>query len=240
MILLIGLAAGLPVNIVSNPSIVWVGQEANITVNTTLNNTLVNFSTTLGNLSANSNYTDSSGIATIRLNSTIAGIATVNASVGSEFNTTNVTFLAGEPVKIDANISQNPLIAGNNTIVNLTAYDHYDNVNLSASFILNFQMFDTLGNRMSEMNITRTPYTYTQIDNNQTDLILTNFSDNSSGVVLGINSTVAGNITITANIENITSSFNITFNPGEIYDFNVYCEDTTCDTHCEPDCQYYR
>lgn len=226
LVLLIGLAAGL--DIVSDPSLVWVGQEANITVNAA-NDTLVNFSTTLGNLSANSNYTNSSGIATIRINSTVAGIAFVNASIESDYNITNVTFLAGTPVKIDTDISQNPLIAGNNTMVNLTAYDQYDNVNLSASFILNFQMFDIIGNKMSEMNLTRTPYTYTQIDNNRTDLILTNFSDNSSSVVLGINSTVAGNITITANIENITSSFNITFNPGEVYDFNIYCEDITCD-----------
>jgi len=58
----------------------------NITVlvldnSTPQNNTLVNLTTTLANLSAASAYTDGSGMAVVRVNSTIAGIATVNASV---------------------------------------------------------------------------------------------------------------------------------------------------------------
>lgn len=215
---IIRLAAGLEVEIVSYPSLTTVNGEVNISVtvsdnSTPLNNTLISFNTTLGNLSAASVLTNSSGMATIRLNSTIIGIATINASIGSVYNITTVTFLAGEPVKIEFNISQNPLVVGNATTVNLTAYDMYNNVNSTANIIFDVGIFDASGENIKEVNFTRTPYTITKLDYDRSNLNLTNFSDNSSNIFLVINSTASGNFTITAITENITSSFNITFTP---------------------------
>ena len=215
LVLLIGLAAGLTVNIVSNPSQVRVGQETNITVNATLNDTLINFSTTLGNLSANSNITNSSGIATIRINSTVAGIATVNASAGSDYNFTNVTFIAESPLYIDMNISQNPLVAGNTTNVTFTSYDQYGNENSTAAMDINITITDISGNFINSMNFTRFPTNITELQVNRTDVVLKN-KTGYSGVVLQINSTLAGYINITATSNNKTNYTNITFIPAAL------------------------
>lgn len=216
IVLLIGLAAGLNVDIVSNPSQVMVGGESIITV-ATINDTLINFTTTpfgFGNLNVTSATTDSSGYAAVKINSTVAGIATINASVGSDYNTTNVTFIAGMPDHIDVNVSQYLLVVGNTAMVNLTAHDIYDNTNSTVNFTLYIEIFDILGNKINETNITRTPpYNMTYLNCNQTVLSLINSTNTSSGMLLEVNSTLSGNVTITAIADNISSSFNITFTP---------------------------
>ena len=214
LISLIGLAAGLTINIISNPPQARVGQDAEITVNATLNDTLVNFSTTLGNLSADSNITNSSGIATIKINSTVAGIATVNASAGSDYNFTNVTFIAESPSYIDVNVSQNALVAGNITNVTFISYDQYGNVNSTATMEINISITDILGNLINSTNFTRSPSNITELQVNSTNVVLNDTGE--PGVVLRINSTLAGYINITATSNNKTSYTNITFIPADL------------------------
>jgi Mg-chelatase subunit ChlD len=215
IIMLTGLAEGVNVEISSYPSQTTVGGNASINV-ITVNNTIVNFTTTLGNLNASSAMTNSLGNATIIINSTASGIAIVNASVGSDYNTTNVTFLPEKPARIDVNVSQNTLVVGNTTIVNLIAYDQYNNTNSTANLTLNIQISDILGEVINQVNITGTPYVLTQLVANRSNVTLTNSISNTSNILLSINSTVAGNITITATAENITNTFNITFTPAAL------------------------
>ena len=221
IVLLIGIAAGLNLDIVSDPSQITVGGESNISVNVTDNgsvqpNITVNFtSTPFGILNATSAITNSTGYATVKINSTVAGIATVNASVGSDYNTTNVTFIAGNPDHIDVNVSQYSLIVGNSTIVNLSAHDIYDNTNSTVNFTLNIEIFDTLGAKINETNITQTSYAM-MLECNRASL--TNYSTGniSSNMSVSINSTISGNVTITAIAGNKTRSLNITFAPAAL------------------------
>jgi Mg-chelatase subunit ChlD len=228
-----GLAAGMVVEITSNPVQTTVGGWANISVrvldnSTPQNNTLVNFTATLGNLSAVSAYTNSSGMATIRINSTTSGMATINASAGGVYNTTNVTFLAEKPALIDINATQNPLVAGNITIVNLTAYDQYNNINSTVNLTINILISDILGEIKHNVNITRAPCTLTELAANQSSVNLMNFTQVNSSILLSINSTIAGNATITAYAENTTGIFNITYTPSALYSisYNPYSEIT--------------
>lgn len=232
IILLISLASGF-IGIVPYPSQITVGENASIDV-ITFNNTTVNFTTTLGNLNASSAMTNSLGNATLIINSTISGIATVNASVGSDYNTTNVTFLPDKPARIEINISQNPLVVGNTSIVILTLYDMYNNINSTAEVDINISIVDVLGKMSYSRNITRIP-------SNISELVIDNFNDHievnltndtnisSLQIFLKINSTLAGQINITANSNGVTNSTDITFIPAEVNDLIVYCEGDTCD-----------
>jgi len=247
IVLLIGIAAGLNLDIVSTPSQITVGGEANITVNVgndsvPQENITVNFTTTPpGILSENSASTDSSGVATITVNSTVAGIATINASVGSDYNSTNVTFLPDKPARIDVNVSQNTLVVGNTSFVALTLYDIYNNINSTAEVDINISIVDVLGKMNYSENFTRIPSNLTglqitrvpsnppddpidQIGVNQTND--TNIS--SLQVVLQINSTLAGYINVTASSKGVTNSTNITFIPAEVNDLLMYCVGDTC------------
>jgi len=223
---LCGSAMAVDVEITSDPARTTVDKIANIYVlvldnSTPQNNTLVNFTTDLGNLSVASAYTNSSGIATVWINSTAAGNATINASVGSIFNTTNVIYLAGKPVSIDIDVTQDQLVVGNTTIVNLIPYDKYNNVNSTVNLTINITIPDIRGEILHQVNITRAPFTLTNLVVNKSTATLVNSTHGSSNVLLSINSTLAGNITLTANAENITSTTNITFTPEGINSFSV-------------------
>ncbi|MGB8216798.1 MAG: VWA domain-containing protein [Candidatus Methanoperedens sp.] len=209
-------AAGVNVKVASYPSQITVDESANISIFINQSGTSVNITTNLGNLSAASAITNLSGYATVRINSTATGIATVNASVGGVYNTTNVTFLAGKPAFIGVNVTQNLLVVGNTTVVNLTAYDQYNNKNSTANLTLNIQISDVLGDIKNQTNINGTPYVLTQLVYDHGNVTLTNSISNTSNILLGINSTLAGNITITAKAENTTNTFNITFMPAAL------------------------
>lgn len=228
-----GVAAGMVVEIASYPSQATVGGWANISVRVLdnsipQNNTPVNFTATLGNLSAASAYTNSSGTAMIWINSTATGIATINASVVDAYNTTNVTFLAGKPASIDINATQNLLVVDNTTIVNLTAYDQYNNINSTVNLTINILISDIPGKIKHDVPITRSPYTLTELAANQSNVNLTNSTQENSSVLLSINSTIAGNVTITAYAENTTGIFNITYTPAALssISYNPYLEIT--------------
>ncbi|MCZ7369452.1 MAG: VWA domain-containing protein, partial [Candidatus Methanoperedens sp.] len=235
-IMLTGLAAGVDVEISSYPSQTTVDESVNISVqvldnSTPQDNTLINFTTTLGSLGTTSAYTDSSGMATTRINSTISGVATINASVGAVYNTTNVTFFPGEPAFIAVNVTQNPLVVGNATVVNLSAYDQYNNTNSTANMTLNIQIFDILGETINQVNITRASFALTHLVADRSSVTLVNSTSNSSSILLNINSTVAGNITITAKVGNTTNTFNITFTPAALSYISVdYYKECTVNT----------
>ncbi|MHC1571838.1 MAG: VWA domain-containing protein [Methanosarcinales archaeon] len=239
--LLCGLAVGLEIEIIPESIETPVGDSVNVTI-TVLNNstpqknTLVNLTTSLGNLSAESAYTNGSGMAVVWVNSTIAGIATVNASVNATYNTTNVSFTPGTPSSIETSLSQNPIRAGNKTRVNLTAYDEYQNVNTTADVRLNLTIRDILGEITEYVEITRAPGTLTEIFVNysagseegesEVNLRLTNKTDaTSSNVSLFINSTLAGNFTLTATAGSATKTTKITYTPAAPHTMAVSYDD---------------
>ncbi|VVB92804.1 von Willebrand factor type A domain protein [uncultured archaeon] len=143
---------------------------------------------------------------------------------------------AGVPAFIDVNVTQNQLVVGNATVVNLTAYDQDNNINSTADIDINISITDVPGKLNYTVNITKTPsnLTGTELEVNQTgvniaDINITDLNMTSPGVVLSINSTLAGYININVSSNNLTNSTYITFVPAEIYDFDVFCDGLTCD-----------
>lgn len=213
------LANAIDVEITSEVKQSVVGEGVNISIrvfndSTPLNNTLVNFTTTLGNLSKTTAYTNESGIAVVRLNSTLAGIAIVNVSVYNAYNTTNISFIAGAVSLILVDISHNPVLAGNITLLNYTLYDRYYNVNTTANLFFNITIKDVLGELTHEINVTAQPHSIIMLTANHSSVNFTTYHTNNSDIELIINSTIAGNISTIAKVESITNITSIIYTPA--------------------------
>ncbi|MCD4845508.1 MAG: VWA domain-containing protein [Methanosarcinales archaeon] len=236
---LLGPASGLEVEITTSHSSYTVADNIGIYVkildnSTPQNNTLVNFTTTLGNLSATSKYTNSSGIATVNINSTISGNAFVQATTGTDCNTTNITFIADSPTSISINPDQDPLIVGNYSQVHIIPYDQYLNVNNTVNMSLNIRIYDIIGETLYQCNLTRAPYTYTHITINQAGVTITDSSHNTSSILFIINSTIARNVYLNATTSSITNTSIITFTPAAPYSLTtLYDDEYTVNTSSE-------
>ncbi|WP_321419992.1 VWA domain-containing protein [uncultured Methanomethylovorans sp.] len=211
-----------------------------VTENSTpLSNMAVNFITNLGTLNSVSTLTNASGYGQVFLRSTDSGIATLNASIGSTSNTTNITFSPLSSKSIIISESTNSMIAGNITTVRIGMLDQFGNVNDTAKVTLNVRIEDVYGN-VNETQIIRTPYTLTHIkasnltDTGNADIAITNSVTSDENITLEINSTIAGNITISASSGEVINSKNIEVLPAEphgitLWYYKEYTVNTTSD-----------
>lgn len=199
-----------------------------VTENSTpLNNMAVNFITNLGTLNSTSILTNASGYGQIFLTSTDSGIATLNAIVGNISNTTNIAFSPVSPQSIIISESKNPVTAGNITTVRIGMLDQFGNVNNTAKMTLNITIEDVYGN-VNETQIIRTPFTLTHIkasnltDTGKADIVLTNSVTSDENISLELNSTIAGNINISASSGGVISSKNIEVLPAEPHGITLW------------------
>ena len=199
-----------------------------VTENSTpLSNMAVNFITNLGTLNSVSTLTNASGYGQVFLRSTDSGISTLNASVGSISNIANITFSPTSPESIIISESKNPVTAGNITTVRIGMLDHFGNVNDTAKITLNIRIEDVYGN-VNETQIVRTPYTLTHIkannltDTGEADIDVTNSATYDQNITLELNSTIAGNINITASFGGVNSSKNIEVLPAEPHGITLW------------------
>jgi Mg-chelatase subunit ChlD len=185
---------------------------------TPVNNTLVNFTTTFGILNSSSAYTDISGIAEIQINSTLAGTAQVNASSGTSYNLTNITFLplAASSILVDVDYPVN--VAGNITNITFTPVDIFGNANSSELIYLAIVISDH--SEIVTLSISPGNITHLEIipegaaDVNWTSLeILAN--PVTGNAVLSLNSTIAGNINITSTTGSASNFTELVVIPGE-------------------------
>ena len=139
-----------------------------------------------------------------------------------------------EITSVSINPDQNPLIAGNQSQVHIIPYDQYQNVNTTVNMSLNILIYSIFGETSYQLNLTRAPYTHTHITINQTGVITTDSSHNTSRILLTINSTIARDIYLTAITGNITNTSIITFTPAAPYSLTtVYDDAYTVNTPCE-------
>ncbi|WP_370574220.1 VWA domain-containing protein [Methanomethylovorans sp.] len=202
------------------------GDNLSVTVRVTdnstpLNNIVVNFITSLGYLSSTSTLTNESGYGRVFLTTTESGLSIVNASIGSFSNTANITFSPLSPESITIAESENPVTAGNITTVTIGVLDQFGNVNSTAELTLDITIEDVFGNALKETQVTRTPYTLTHIwasrnltDNGIGDIVLTNSATTDQNIILAINSTIAGNINISASCGGVSNSKVIEIQPA--------------------------
>ncbi|MDG6244217.1 MAG: VWA domain-containing protein [Methanolobus sp.] len=227
-IILSASAFALQVEFLTGEFQVGAGESANIDVlithdnGTPLNNTLVNFTTDLGILSPSSTHSNFSGVAEVNINSTIAGIAHINASSGAAYDLTNVTFLPLAPVSLLADADSPVNIAGQITNITFTPVDIYGNTNSSEQVYLDLVLTDRSGNmaQYNDLPVHTDNITLLEIsrddenDINWTISVLP-FSSGSGSSFFGLNSTIAGNITVTSAAGSATNITELVFLPAE-------------------------
>ena len=131
-------------------------RTVNITVNLAtghpLNNTRVNFTTTIGTLSLSHNYTDTAGITVVTISSSEIGTAKITAEAQAASNTANVTFVVGPPDRIQFHVNGSAVV-NTTCVVSAEVYDSMDR--LLPNTTINFTMVpppDNLWNSPIEYN----------------------------------------------------------------------------------------
>ncbi len=212
------------------------GETANISVvitnnGTPVNNTEVNFTTDMGVLSSSSTYSNSSGIAEVSVNSTASGIAHINASVGGDYNLTDVTFLPLEASSILIDIDHSVNTAGNITNITFAPVDIFGNINSTELIGLNVTINDMSGNTIYDIPLSISSANVTHFDANKTTTSTSYTSGLSDSSVLSLNSTVAGNITITSSVGSVSNVTQVEIIPGSPALMRVvYNDDYTVNT----------
>jgi Mg-chelatase subunit ChlD len=213
------------------------GDNVSVTVRVTdnstpLNNVLVNFITNLGYLSSASTMTNASGYGRVFLTTTESGIATVNASVGGTSNTTAITFSPLGPEKITLNKLEDQATAGNVTSVVIDTLDQFGNLNNTTELTLDITIDDIFGNTLKQTQIKRTPYTLTHIlvsrnltDNSMIDVFPATSATSDENIVLAINSTIAGNINISASCSGVSNSTDLEVQPAAPSEIGLWYND---------------
>ncbi|WP_407355250.1 VWA domain-containing protein [Methanolobus sp. WCC5] len=204
------------------------GESANISVlithdnGTPVNNALVNFTTDLGILVPSSAHTNSSGVAELSINSTVAGIAHINASSGAAYDLTNVTFLPLAPASLLADADSPVNVAGQITNITFTPIDIYGNINSSEQVYLDVVLTDRSGNvaQYNNLSVHTDNTTLLEISRDaENDINWTisqlPFSSGSGSSFFSLNSTIAGNITITSAAGSATNITELVFLPAE-------------------------
>lgn len=221
-----------PLNVYNN-----VGDNVSVVVrvadnSTPLANASVNFSTSLGNLSLASTLTNASGYGQVFLTTNESGTATLTTSSGNASNTTNIIFSPMSPESIVISASEDPINAGNITTIRIGMLDEFGNVNDTAVIALNLTFEDVFGNIFKETQILRAPYTLTDIkascnqtDDSTADLVFINSLTADQNITLYINSTIAGNINISASSGEVISSEDIEVKPASPYGIELWYDD---------------
>jgi adhesin/invasin len=155
--------------------------------NPVANGTVVSFTTNLGSVSPITRVT-TNGVATATLSSTVAGLATVTATVGSLNATAQVTFTPGPPANLSLAAAPGTLQVGNLSALTATVTDQFGNL-VATSVVVSFTT-----NLGSVLPVTR---------------VTTN------GVATAtLSSTVAGLATVTATVGSLNATAQVTFTPG--------------------------
>jgi adhesin/invasin len=142
---LVTFTPGPPTNLslAAAPSTLQVGNLSALTAtvadqfgNPVVNGTVVSFTTNLGSASPVTRVT-TNGVATATLSSTVAGLATVTATVGSLNATRPVTFTPGPPANLALIAAPSTLPVGNLSALTATATDQFGNL-VASSVIVSF------------------------------------------------------------------------------------------------------
>jgi parallel beta-helix repeat protein len=176
------------------PATLPVGNSSTLTATATdqfgnpvADGTTISFTTSLGTLSS-ATATTSGGNASVTLNSTLPGVATVTATVGSLNATTLVTFTAGAPFTLMLTAVPATLPVGNSSTLTATATDQFGNPVADGTTI----SFTTSLGSIS-------PVTATTV----------------GGVATAtLSSTVAGIATVTATVNSLSATTQVTFTAG--------------------------
>lgn len=216
-------AVALDVNIITENLQSSVGDTNVVMIeltnnSTPVNNTLVNFTSTIGSVVPSSILTNTSGIAEVNISSNIAGSGMINVSSGSYYNITNVSFspLVANSILIASDHTNN--VAGNVSNISFTLVDQFNNINSTNNVSFNISINDIFGNSLlPDIELTSSSYNVISIFVNSTTYSTSISSSVFENVTLSINSTVAGSVVISADSGLINNSTNILISPASLY-----------------------
>jgi subtilisin family serine protease/protocatechuate 3,4-dioxygenase beta subunit len=180
--------------LVAAPSTLLVGSLSTLTITVTdqlgypvVNGTVVSFTTNLGSVSPVTRVT-TNGVATATLSSTVAGLATVTATVGLSSTTEQVTFTPGPPANLSLIAVPSTLPVGNLSALTATATDQFGNP-VAGSVVVSFT---TSFGALSNSSATTT-----------------------NGVATAtLSSTLPGTAVVTATVGSLNATRPVTFTPG--------------------------
>jgi parallel beta-helix repeat protein len=176
------------------PTTAVVGSNVLLTATVTISNgtpvadgTVVSFTTSLGNL-VPATATTVGGVATATLSSTVSGVATVTATVGSLSTTIPVTFIPGAPFTLTLTAVPDTLSVDASSTLTATATDQYGNPVADGTTISFTTSLGTLSSGTA----------------------------NTSGgdAVVTLTSMTPGVATVTATVGSLSATALVTFTPG--------------------------
>ncbi|MBP2031022.1 Mg-chelatase subunit ChlD [Methanohalophilus levihalophilus] len=193
---------------------------------TPINNSIINFSADMGILSSPSNITNSSGVAFVWLNSTQSGLFNVSADHNGTINNTTVTYLPATLSSINLDVSASSLVVGNSSIVNITAYDIFNNVNTTADFSVNMTIFDVEGNLRETSTIFSTsPGNQLTVNISKDVVSNTTQVTGDSFATLDIYSNYSCSIILNVSSDVVLNSTVIEYSPGNPHSLSVTYDD---------------
>jgi parallel beta-helix repeat protein len=193
--------AGAPftLTLTAVPATLPVGNSSTLTATATdqygnpvADGTTISFTTSLGALSSSTANT-SGGDASVTLSSTVAGVATVTATIGSLSATAQVTFTAGAPFTLTLTAVPSTLPVGSSSALTATATDQYGNAVADGTVV----SFTTSLGSVS-------PVTATTV---------------GSVATATLSSTISGVATVTATVGSLSTTVQVTFTPGAPFTF---------------------
>jgi serine protease len=180
--------------LVAAPSTLLVGSLSTLTITVTdqlgylvANGTVVSFTTNLGSASPVTRVT-TNGVATATLSSTVAGLATVTATVGSLNATAPVTFTPGPPANLSLIATPSTLPVGNLSALTVTVTDQFGNPVANGTVVSFTTSFGALSNSSATT---------------------------VNGVATAtLSSTLPGTAVVTATVGSLSATRLVTFTPG--------------------------
>ncbi len=206
-------SAGSPaiVTLEADPESIWVGSyTSTLTVTVTdqytnpvANNTVVTFTTSLGNLGSATGITIGGVVTTVLTSETEVGTAIITAAADSQVATTTVEFKPGSPYTLTLVARPMTLTVGESSTLTATVKDQYDN-NVADGTVVTFT---TSLDEVGSTEVTKTT---------------------TSGVATAeLASQVPGTATVTATADTVSDTVDVTFEPGLPYTVTLEANPTS-------------
>ncbi len=202
---------------------------------TPLNDTTVMINTTIGSPSVASVVTNTSGMASFSINSTLSGTGFLNLTAQNTSLATGISFSPASISSLSIDCTTSLLQVGEITNVTLIPRDRFGNVNSSGDINISVTSQDVLGYlRDSSEYILEPLNRHVRIDMDQTSIVTSNSSYSSQCLFLSLNSTASGTVHLNASIAGVTNRSDIIFDHGPASRMTVlYDDEYTVNTSSE-------
>ncbi len=202
---------------------------------TPMNNTAITIDTTIGSASVASVVTNSSGMASFSVNSTLSGTGALNLSAQNTSLVSGISFSPAAINSLSMDCTTSGLQVGGITNITLIPRDRFGNVNSSADINISVTSQDVLGHlRDPSVYILEPLNKQVRIDMDQVSIVTSNSSYPSKCLFLSLNSTASGTVYLNASVAGVTNRSTVIFDHGPAARMTVlYDDEYTVNTSSE-------